>query len=231
MSDQAEWLGSIQSAAKDSQVPIDEIIRNGVSRVRAIFAATAGCVKVISSGDHPQFRVELSARARASLTPFECQSLFREYGNLNNAVRTNLIKIVPGFDSFELSNLEAALDIISPGIFDPKQVSAALSSNPQLLDRVGGQWFPPGIWIELTKEKTDKLIEALSLSEEGVGVSEGAKYLIKLGVAAEIASVVALILVIDLVAIKIAKAASAKGAVGFKIMVIPPLIDTIPWPA
>jgi len=113
----------------------------------------------------------------------------------------------------------------------PALPALALPALPPLAIVAGGgwQWFPPGFYVELTPAGSNAVIAAAT-----AGAAALTPLLVPvLGVGAAGAAVIAAALALQVGAMKVAQAASVKGAIKIKITPqVPPLPPLIyPWPA
>lgn len=203
---------------------LDQQLLQVGKRVEALLQWVQPGLKLIERNGQPQFRIELMGAGWQTVSPFEAVALGGAYHRLNVALQKGVVRLTPGFDSLKLVQLEAALDALAPGIFDAGRIESALSGSPPLLAAVSGQWFPPGICIDLTPAETNKLIALLAAG----GALGG--FLTAIGIGAPWAAPVGAALALQAAAIRLAQAMSATGAVGFKITGLPPMIVVVPYP-
>lgn len=204
-----------------------EIVGVATRRGTAILDLVGRSVKLIERGASFEFQLEVLSSEWLTLSPFEIQMVSETYARLNLAIREGAIAVTPGVDSLRLVNLEAGLNALAPGMFDPRAVTAALNASPVLLAGVRGQWFPPGIRIDLTKEQTTQLIAILAAGGSLIS------FLVALGVSGPVAPVLAAALFLGAAAIGVAQSLSKNGTVGLKVTVLPifpPTVIVVPFP-
>lgn len=202
---------------------LDALLTQATRRSAAILDMLRPHVSLVESGDSPQVRIEPLGTAFEALSPAEIAFVKARMKRVNQAIRAGDIVVTPGLSSARIVNRGPALDALAPGFFG----EASPSKVPSFLSVVSGQWFPPGITIELTPQETDQLIDSLILGAFATVVAN----LEAFGLASEIAFPLALALLAVAGAVKICKELSATGAVGFKIFtLLPPFVSVTPYP-
>jgi hypothetical protein len=215
---------AIEASANASCTPgatMDDIVKLFAARGRFILQTLIGSVKVVEQEDRPQLRLEPISQQWAELSPIELRFVAASFNRINLAIQEGVVKLIPGFDSLKLVDLPAALSALAPGVFDAERIAG----NPQLLTAVRGQWSPPGIAIDLTPLETNDLILIIETGGEGL-----VDFLVGLGVTAAFAAVIAVLLIVDILVLKAAKALSPRGAITLKITGFPPFVAVIPLP-
>jgi len=202
----------------------DEVILAGTRRTRQLLEIVQGGFKIVEKkqGKEKEFllRFEVFDNRSATLTKLEYRAFVDAVNRINLAIKNRYIELTPGVDSMRLLNVVKAMEALVPGIY------AGNLKNPALLAVVAGQWFPPGITIDLTPAETTALIAAIGLGAAGAGAVAA----LFPGVALP-AGVVAALLGLDAAALTLLQALSTTGAIGLKITFIPPLIPIIiPYP-
>jgi len=216
MNDEAEIKG-IQREVAAPLVTTDDVIRAGAGRTRYVLEILRGAVKIVGKPAAPRLRIEVLDSRRTELTKLEWRAMVEAVGRINSAIEKGIVELTPGLDSMRLANPAEAMELLVPGLF------AANRMSPALLASVSGQWFPPGICIDLTPAQTTSLIAALATGSGAAWVAT------ELG--AVPAGLLAALLALDAGALALLQSVSSTGAIGFKITGVPPLIPVvIPYP-
>lgn len=211
---------------------LDALMIQAARRSAEILELLRPHVTLVDAGQNRglQMRLEpLGGAALQALSEAEVAFVRARMRRVNTAIRNGDIELTPGLSSARLVNRRAAFDALAPGFFGGDAVQEVpLGRVPSFLAVVSGQWFPPGITIELTPQETDQLIDALLLGSFGAVLAT----LESFGLAAELCVPLALALLAAAAIVKICKELSATGAVGFKIYtLVPPFVSVTPYPA
>ena len=128
-----------------------------------------------------------------------------------------------------LINRQKALQALVPDLFDSEIFEEPFSRMlSKSLSTIQGQWFPPGISFELSPQKTDQLINALtSINELSVEVT-----LASCGLSAVLTAPLASSLMRSVENVVLSRLLSSTGAVGLKIVMLVPSHPMVtPYPA
>ena len=201
----------------DEEISANEgMTRVNAERSRQVLEIVQGGFKIVEKENGYRFRLELLDRQREQLSPLEYRAVAESIKRMNFAVAEGHLALTPGVDSLRLINVAKGMEALVPGMYTTSLNNAGFFST------VSGQWFPPGITIELTPKETANLIFALA----GGGILTGV-----VGLEFLPALVISAILVIEATVLTAMVAASSTGAIGFKITIIPPLNPVaIPYP-
>ena len=204
---------------------LDNSLLNASRRGAEIIALMQDWVTLVQDGEHLQIRIEPITPGLETLSEGEILMIRERFHLVNTAIRNGDIVVTPGLSSVSIVNKKQALDALAPGLFSPWAMEEWIGgSSTTPLATVDGQWFPPGITIELTRRETDDLIDILLLGSLAALTS----ILETWGVSAKVALPIAIALLALAGMVKLCKELSATGQVGFKITVIPTMVTPYP---
>jgi hypothetical protein len=206
----------------------EHLLSLAVKRGDAILDLVDESLKVIHRNGRPALVLEMRDTSWRHVSPVEGQLLYKTYSRINDAIADGTIEFTPGYDSLKLIDLEAGLEALAPGLFDPRVVTERLNSTRLLLADVSGQWFPPGIRIDLTKDETTELVALLAAGSALTG------FVAALGITGPAGPIAAAALALAAAAVALAQSFSDNGTVALKIIIIPivpvPLVQVVPIP-